>query len=229
MGRDLYSALSGAFGALRRLDVVANNLANVNSTGFKRERMAFEATGPGQAYARVADGMYDQRDGGLTPTGSPLDVALRGTGWFLVDGVPGVGGPVLTRDGHFHVDPSTGVLRNDTGGAVLGTEGPIVVPPGQTVQIDEDGAVRGEDGVIDTLRVVEAAAEPLGNNLWTSTGTLVDKTGTFVPGALEKSNVEPTVAMVELIQASRTFEMLQNVMRTSDELDSRLNSFGRGA
>lgn len=225
----MYSALSGAFGALRRLDVVANNLANVNSTGFKRERVAFEATGPGQAYARVADGLYDQRDGALTTTGNPLDVAVRGPGWLLVDNGPGTGGPVLTRDGALHVDPTTGVLRNRTGGAVLGQEGPIVVPLDQTVRIDQDGVVHAsEDGEIGALRVVDAVARPLGGNTWSATGTVTDKPTNVVAGALEQSNVQPTVAMVELIEASRTFEMLQNVMRASDELDSRLNQFGRG-
>lgn len=212
------------------MDVVANNLANANSTGFKRQRVGFEATGPSDAYARIADGLYDQRDGNLTATGNPLDVALRGPGWLLVDGVPGVGGPVLTRDGHIHVDPSTGVLRNATGGAVLGGEGPIVVPLDQTLEIDQDGTVwASEDGPIATLRVVEAAARPLGGNLWTALGTLQERTPTLIPGSLEQSNVEPTLAMVELIDASRSFEMLQNVIRTSDELDSRLNSFGRGS
>lgn len=229
MGRELYSALSGAFGALHRLDVVANNLANVNSTGFKRERVSYEATGPSEAYSRVAEGLYDQRDGALATTGNNLDVALRGTGWLLVDGVPGTAGPVLTRDGRLHIDPDTGVLRNASGGAVLGLEGPISVPLDQTVSIDDDGTVRAsEEGPIDVLRVVDAPARPLGENNWSAVGVLTDKEPQIVSGALEKSNVQPTVAMVELIEASRTFEMLQNVMRTSDELDSRLNSFGRG-
>ena len=229
MSRDLYSALSGAFGALRRLDVVANNLANVNTTGFKRERVAFETQGPGQAYARVADGLYDSSDGNLKSTGSPTDVALRGPGWLVIDGAPTVGGPALTRDGNLHVDPVSGLLRGGSGGAVLGQSGPITVPAGETVRIDDDGVVWGsESGPLDTLRVVDAAVEPLGGNLWRPTTALTDRTPNLVPGSLEMSNVQPTVAMVELIEASRTFEMLQNVMRTSDQLDDRLNKFGRG-
>ncbi len=229
MGHELYSALSGAFGALRRMDIVANNLANVTTSGFKRERIAMEATGPDGAYARVADGMYDPRDGTTRSTGNPLDVALQGPGFLVVQDRVAGRGTLLTRDGELRLEPRTGVLQTSTGAALLGTQGPIAVPPGESVRIDEDGRVwASETGLLDQLRVEDAAVEPLGDNLWRPLGPSRDIPPKLVPGALEQSNVQATVSMVELIEASRTFEMLQNVMRTSDQLDDRLNDFTRG-
>ncbi|HHO51822.1 MAG TPA: flagellar hook-basal body complex protein [Deltaproteobacteria bacterium] len=228
MSRDLYSAVSGAFGAMRQLEVVANNIANAQTTGFKRERVAYEAHGLGSAYTRIADGLIDPRDGVASASGSPLDIALRGPGWLLMQ--DGARGPVLTRDGHLGVDPVDGVLRARSGHPVQGIAGVIVVPPGQTARITDDGAViASEDGEIGRLRVVIATAEPLGQNLWRPTSALVDREPTLVAGALEASNVDPVVSMVELVAAGRAFETLHKIIQTSDELDARLNDYGRGA
>jgi flagellar basal-body rod protein FlgF len=226
MSRDLYSALSGAFGAWRQLEVVANNIANADTTGFKGARVTFEAQGPDGAYARVAGTLVDARSGAARATNTPTDVALQGTGWLVVDGG---GSPLLTRDGHLHVDPMDGTLRTVDGFAVMGDSGPIVAPPGQSVRIDADGLVTADDGTeLDRLRVVEAATEPAGGNLFRPLGPLVDAPVTLIPGALESSNVDPVRAMVELVEAGRSFETFQKVLQTSDDLDSRLNEFGRG-
>ncbi|MBX2796562.1 MAG: flagellar hook-basal body complex protein [Myxococcales bacterium] len=229
MSQDLYSALSGAFGAWKQIDVVANNLANAQTTGFKRERLAFEGKGAQSSYARVADGLMDRRDGVARATGRPLDVALQGQGWMMVASSDGGDGPLLTRDGQLHVDPNDGVLRTVHGAAVMGQAGPIVVPPDQSVSIDDQGVVHAsEDGPVGQIRLVDGPAEPLGANLWRPLGTLTDVQPTLVSGALEQSNVDPVIEMVALVEASRTFEMLQNVMKTSDQMDARLNEFGRG-
>lgn len=228
MSRDLYSAVSGAFGAMRQLEIVANNIANAQTTGFKRERIAHEATGRDSAYTRIADGLIDQRDGVPTASGNPLDVALKGPGWLLVQ--DGARGPLLTRDGHLHADPLDGVLRTRSGHPVQGQAGLIVVPPGQTAHVTDDGTVvASEDGAIGRLRVVTAAAEPVGGNLWRPLGALSEREPTVVPGALEASNVDPVISMVELVEAGRAFEMFHKIIQTSDELDARLNDYGRGA
>ena len=226
MSREMYPALSGAFGAWRRLEIVANNIANAQTTGYKSERLVFEATGPGGEYARIADGMIDQSTGAPKPTHDPLHVALQGSGFLVVQATDEV--PWLTRDGQLHVEPSDGTLRTPSGHLVQGTDGPIVVPAGQRARIEADGTVLADDVPVGQLRVVDANVEPIGGNLFRPLGALADRDPTLVPGALEQSNVDSMRSMVHLIEASRTFEMMQKVLQTSDELDGRLNEIARG-
>jgi flagellar basal-body rod protein FlgF len=227
MGRDLYAALSGAYTSMRRLDTVAQNLANVSTTGYKAQRLTTEATGQGGAYARIAEGLYDMQDGAVVRTDHPTDVAVQGNGWLVLDGGTGA---MLTRDGRMRPD-ADGTLRDPNGHAVMGQLGTIQVPLGETVRIEADGTVVGsESGPIDRLRVVAAAAAPMGGNVWAPEGPMTDLTEgevQLVPGAVEGSNVDPMRAMVELVEASRTFEAFQKAMQTSDDTDARLNELGR--
>lgn len=227
MGQDLYAALSGAYTSMRRLDTVAANLANVSTTGYKSQRLTTEATGKEGAYARIAEGLRDMSDGAVMRTEHPTDVAIQGNAWLTLEHGDGV---LLTRDGRLRTD-ADGTLRAPGGRAVLGQNGPIVVPAGETVRIDTDGTVVGSvSGPLDTLRLVEANAAPLGGNLWEPDGAIVeveDGEAHIVPGALEGSNVDPMRAMVELVEASRTFEAFQKAMQTSDDTDARLNELGR--
>jgi len=227
MGKDLYAALSGAYTSMRRLDTVAQNLANVSTTGYKGQRLTMEATGKEGAYARIAEGLYDMRDGAVVSTDHPTDVALQGDGWLVLDGGDGV---LLTRDGRLRPDPE-GTLRDPNGRAVMGQAGAIQVPPGETIRIEADGTVVGSaSGPYDRLRVVTAEAAPLGGNVWAPQGPTNDIPAGdvhMVPGAVEGSNVDAMQAMVELVEASRTFEAFQKAMQTSDDTDARLNELGR--
>ncbi|MEO0602197.1 MAG: flagellar hook-basal body complex protein [Myxococcota bacterium] len=225
MSRELYPALSGAFGAWRQLETIANNVANAETTGFKAELLVYESAGPRDAYARISDGTIDQTTGTPMPTGDPLHVALQGPGFLVVEATGDV--PWLTRDGQIHVDPSDGTLRTASGHVVQGEDGPIAVPAGEVAHIEADGTVLAGDLQVGRLRVVGADVEPLGGNLWRARGPLVEQEPTLVTGALEQSNVDTMRSMVDLIAASRTFEMVQKVMETSDELDARLNEFAR--
>ncbi len=227
MGQDLYSALSGAYTSMRRLDTVATNLANASTTGYKSQRLTIEGTGGDGAYARIAEGLYDHSDGAVERTDHPTDVALQGQGWIAVDHGDGM---LLTRDGRLRTSPD-GLLTAPGGRPVLGQNGTIQVPPGETVRIDTDGTVvASQSGAIDRIRLVVADAEPLGGNLWEPAGPIFEaEEGEvhLVPGALEGSNVDPMRAMVELVEASRTFEVFQKAMQASDESDARLNEMGR--
>ncbi len=223
MSRELYPALSGAFGAWRQLEIIANNLANAETTGFKAELLVYESIGEGDAYARISDGMVDQSTGAPMSTDDPLHVALQGPGFLVVGSSTDV--PWLTRDGQLHVDPADGTLRTAGNHVVQGEQGAIRVPPGETARIEPDGTVVAGDNVVGRLRVVTADVEPLGNNLWRPRSPLADQEPSVLPGALEQSNVDPMRSMVDLITASRTFDVVQRVMRTSDELDARLNEF----
>jgi flagellar basal-body rod protein FlgF len=229
VSRDLYPALSGALGAWRSLEQVANNLANASTTGFKAQRSTFSLTGPprhplGQAYAEIRPAAVDERDGAVVPDGVPTHLALQGPGYFLVGGGEGA---VVTRDGRFTLDGAR-QLVDPSGLAVQGQAGPIVVPEGETFAVDADGTVTGSSsGELDRLRIVlPDGLRAVGGNRFVAEGALRPGAAQVVQGALEGSNVDAVSAMVELVQASRYFEAFQKAMQASDELDARLNQSG---
>ncbi len=216
MSRDLYAALSGASSTMRQLDVVSNNLANVSTTGFKGQRMAFTLDGVdtghelSQSYASPTGTVTDLRDGALARTGRDLDVALSGRGFFVVQGPEG---PLLTRDGHFQLDAEGRLLAG--GEVVMGEGGAIEVPAGESITVTDDGKVVGSvSGELDTLKLAPVHVEPR------SADARVHQ------GALEDSNVDPMGAMAELVQASRYFEVYQKAMHASDEMDAKLHRNG---
>jgi len=208
----------------RRQEVIANNLANAETSGFKAERV----------FARLLDGdlsagaRTDLRAGTLMPTGNPLDVAIDGEGYFVVQ-TPA--GERLTRAGSFRVS-GEGLLVTGQGYPVLGQRGPIDVKEG-TVAIDEDGSVSLDGIVVDRLRV----ATP-GNNtqLVHEGGVLFRAEGAMqeqdVPrvrqGALESSNTDALQSMVEMIEVQRAYSAVQGSLRTLDGvMDTIANQIGR--
>jgi flagellar basal-body rod protein FlgF len=120
-----------------------------------------------------------------------------------------------------------GLLVNRDGLPVLSDHGAIVIPPGETVRITPEGEILGEEtGPIATLARFDGMLEHAGGNLWRSTGLLTPVDTRVASGALEGSSVDPTAAMIELVEASRAFEMLQKAMQASDEMDAKLNQTG---
>ena len=224
MSRDLYASLSGAQAAMRRLDVLAHNIANASSEGFKGSRVHFSLDGVdggpmGQVYARGEVAAPVMTDGPITRDDDPHHLALRGQGFFQVQ-TPG--GPMLTRDGNFQRD-SLGQLVTGAGHPLMGQGGPIQIP-----EVAADGRVMGsESGEIDRLRLVDAPnAAQRGASLWDPGGATREAAPDVIQGALEGSNVDPVGLMVELVEAHRHFEAQQRVMRASDEMDQRLNRSG---
>ena len=204
MSRDIYAALSGARSAMRQLDVVANNLANVSTTGFKAARTTFRVDGPdghelGKSYAVTDTVSNFTGDGPLIQTDNPLDLALQGDGYFNVD----VGGEtLLTRDGHFTLGDD-GFLRTSGGMSVMGQGGAIEIPQGEAVSITSDGQIIGSvSGHIDTLALSRGPARPTGGNLWEAAGLMEIADPKVIQGALEGSNTNPMQAMVELISCA---------------------------
>lgn len=223
MSRDLYVSLSGACSAWAEMERVANDLANVNTTGYRGERLTYKAAGTrgNEVYATLDGASIDGRVGPRQIDGNPLHVALDGQGYLALD--DGKGGTALTRDGH--LDVKDGFLVQD-GSRVLGTTGPIAIPPGASPSIDPDGTVRSGDEVYGKMRIVDGPAKAAGGARFLPTGALTASATRVSSGVLEGSNVDPTTTMVELIQAGRAFEMFQKAMQTSDELDDRLNRMG---
>ncbi|MBI2896006.1 MAG: flagellar basal-body rod protein FlgF [Deltaproteobacteria bacterium] len=241
MSDGIYSALSGAIAQQRSLDVVANNVANANTTGYRGDRVAFQEAlvrsgGNGAApdclrFVGVSQVRADTAQGALRQTGNPLDVALQGDGFFAVETPSGVR---YTRAGAFVTD-QTGMLQTMDGHAVLAreVEGERTLPrirfPAGTreVVIATDGTVSADGVPIGRIKVVRFE-QP--NQLAKQGATLfvagqgqpvADDETQVVQGHLEGANVNAVAGLNELITVSRSFESFQRVIQAFRELDSR--------
>lgn len=213
--RDLYTSFTGASAAWDRLEMIANNVSNANTQGFREARQHFELVGVNSV--RAAGTTFNREDGELVADGVSTHLALRGDAFFaLADGT-------VTRDGGFRIDPE-GQLTTTDGTAVLTDGGPVQLDPRESMTVSAEGLVTGSaSGEIGRLQVVKLAnPTPLGGGRWSGTATPAEDY-TVVQGAREGSNVDAMRAMVELIEASRFFDAQEKVMQTSDEMQGRLN------
>jgi flagellar basal-body rod protein FlgG len=229
MSGDIYSSLSGAAAAMQQMELISQNIANSNTAGFKEMRLTFrlegEGKGPlGQSATAANAPVANFRDGAVEIDGNPNHLALQGEGFFVV-----LAGDkeILSRVGAFRRDDE-GRLTNPQGYQVMGESGTIEIPVEESFRVDAEGTVIGsKSGELGRLRIVQSSqVQPLGAGLWQSTGALLPSDAQVIQGALERSNVDPLKAMVELIEASRYFEAYQNAMKTSDEMDANLNKVG---
>lgn len=223
--------LSRQMGLLRQMEVVANNMANLNTTGFKAERLLFEEykspvardrdfAFPDQRLSYTNDWatVHDLTSGPMIDTGSPLDVALQGKG-FLVVQTPE--GERYMKAGSLGIN-SDGVLTDPSGNPVLGKGGPIEFETEDTdISISADGTISTSSGTKGTLRLVEFAdpqnVERYGNNLWAG-GTPIPATGTtVVQGSIERSNVTGMAEMSEMIRIQRAYEDVSSILQRQDE------------
>lgn len=224
-------ALSAQNGLRRRLEVVANNVANVNTTGFKRERLLVtphvppmpdrDATAAGKpVFVRDVLTVADQAAGHLQSTGNPLDLGLRDDGYFVVE-TPG--GNRYTRDGHFRTDEQ-GQFVTTQGLPVLGDDNrPLSLPPGyREVTVGRDGTVSADGAAIGRLQIVRfanaASLRAEGNSLWRSEAqpTPVERAD-VVQGMLESSNVQPVIEIENLIRVHRAYEQAKQLIDREDE------------
>jgi flagellar basal-body rod protein FlgF len=245
--RGLYTAASGALVAQSQADVIANNLANVNTSGFKRTLLQVQSAPEMGLYRRQNDpsgnpggtsstafigalGMGAQimdtpavfEQGTLASTGNPLDVAIQGNAFFAIQTPQGVR---YTRDGQFAQD-STGRLMTMDGNPVLGTNGPIRLQQnGGPVQIDQNGNITQGGRNVDTIALVQfgnlTQLRPEGDNRFVATNAALAAratTGSTIhQGYLEKSNANVVRSMVDLITAQRWFEANEKVMQQQDQ------------
>lgn len=240
MLRGIYMAAAGMLAEESRQEVVANNLANAGTTAFKREAATVRA-GDGVEMERIADGgatpigewggtvapgphAVDLRQGGLQPTGRPLDLALVGRGFFALETPAGVR---YTRDGSLRVDRE-GYLVNADGHRVLGESGPIRVGDGE-VAVSSGGEVTAGGQVRGRLRVVDFPASSLtreGGNLFRARDEAQGKPAAakVQSGHLELANVHVVQEMVDLIAVMRAYEANQKLIRAQDETLGQLVS-----
>lgn len=254
MIRGLYTAASGMLGEVTRTDVISNNLANVNTTGFKKDRAVFRAF-PAMDTYRVDDPVTagldraidpkpfigvlgtgvqvdevntDFSQGGIRVTSNPLDIAIRGEGFFELETPDGVR---HTRDGSFSMDREGFIVSKD-GYRVLGQNGPIRLLQNMDMVIDAHGQVITDGQILDRLRLVTfddfGQLVKQGDNLYLSTAQPGEADGDVVQGALEDANLNTITEMVDLITAFRAYEASQKVIKTHDEtLEKAVNDIAR--
>lgn len=209
-------ALSAQLAVLHETDIIANNLANMSTTGYKGQHMAFAqflsqtSDGTPIAYVQEQGVSRDPSQGPLNTTGNRLDVAIRGEGYFTIQTPLG---DRYTRDGHCQLD-SSGQIVNSQGYPVLSDGGsPLVVPEGSgEITIGGDGTVSTLQGQVGKLGVVtfpnqQAMSETAGGYFMTDQLPQPAPTDTkLMQGALEGSNVEPIVEISRLIGSQHNVE-----------------------
>jgi flagellar basal-body rod protein FlgF len=235
MDRSLYIAMSGAKQSLLAQNSNANNLANMQTTGFKsdlewfRSRPVFGEGYPTRVYAMIEKPGTNFSPGTMQTTGRDLDVAVNGEGLIAVYGEDGK--ESYTRAGDLRITPE-GFLRTGTGLPVMGQNGQITVPPSEKLTIGSDGTISivpmGAGNVttlqvLDRIKLVNPEMKELEKQ---GDGLLHPKNGipfeasadvSLVQGVLEGSNVNAFVAMTEMIELAKNFELQTKVMRNADE------------
>jgi flagellar basal-body rod protein FlgF len=235
----IYTALSGAKALMARQDVLTHNLANVGTSGFRADMTTFRAVPvveDGTSSTRVfnieATAGYNSAPGPVTTTDRPLDVAIRGAGWFVVQTPDG--GEAYTRNGGFTMG-ADGSLQTGTGLLVMGDGGPIVLPANATVSVGSDGTIsaRIENQApiqVGRLRLVNpepASLQKGPDGLLRSVSgepAADDAAVRVAGGVLEGSNVNVVESMVGMIELARQFEIQMRLLQNAESNDQRAAS-----
>ncbi len=241
MDRLLYVAMTGAKQLMQAQGLVAHNLANVATTGFRADLARFEArpvTGPGypSRVNTVAAGVgFDRSQGTLVQTGEVLDVAIDGDGWLAVQARDG--SEAYSRGGSLHVN-ALGLLETERGELVLGDNGPLAVPPHTQISMAADGTVsivpqgQGAETLaqVGRLRLVnpdpaDLEKRPDGLVRVRDGGEVdVDANVRVASGFIETSNVNVAATLVDMIEYARQFDVAVRMMQTADQNASRATS-----
>lgn len=234
MDRLIYTALSAARSLVDRQAVVANNLANVNTDGFRADVSVMSAApvaGTGlstRVSVTEAEPATDFTPGPSIPTGRALDVAIQGQGWLTVQAPDG--SEAYTRAGSLAVSPD-GTLVTQSGLPVMSDSGPIAIPPDSTISIGADGTVSAiptqppftNATPLGQIKLVNPDEQNLvkgADGLFRQkdgSDATVDPSVTLVSGVLEGSNVSPAEVMVSMISLARQFEMQMKMLQNAQD------------
>lgn len=219
----------------RRLNQISNNLANVDTAGYKKEDITFWEMlySTDHQRSRVGKAIHDVTDmqpGAIKETGNPLDFAIGGTGFFKVQTPAGVR---YTRAGQFMTN-NEGQLTTGNGHLVLGDGGPMVVN-GKNISVSNDGNISVDGQQAGTLAIVTFAnladLEKQGQNLFVATGEAQEEPAqnfSVKQGYLEKSNVSTMKELTSMIDLNRAYETQQRVVRSIDDMnDKAISKVGR--
>jgi flagellar basal-body rod protein FlgF len=227
MQSSLYVALSGQVALQKRLDTIANNIANMNTSGFRAEEVTFStvlsrAGSDPTAFATTGENYISRQPGELTRTGNPLDIAVQGDGWFALQSPNGV---VYTRDGRLHMDEN-GTLRSVNDYPILDSGGaPIMLDPGGgEPQISQDGMITQNNvqvGAVGLFSISPAARLARADNSSVkpdipATPVLDFSVNGVAQGMVEGSNVNPILEMTRMIEMSRAFDSSANATQSTE-------------
>lgn len=239
----IYVSAMGMLSTENKHDVIANNLANINTNGFKRQDTAFKALmqeghrDPERMdleYEKViTDNIFTDWEQGITThTGNPLDIAVLNDAFFVVQTPQG---EKYTKAGNFSLDID-GALINADGYPVMGAGGPIIIN-GENINVSNQGEIIVDGVLIDNLRMVEVPDKSMlireGYTLYSLPEGIqpidLEQDFVFVKNeTLENSNVNPVEEMVNMIRATRQYETNQRSVVTQDRtLDKLLNEVAR--
>ena len=237
MDRLIFTAFSGLNASMVRQRVIASNMANSQTIGFRADTLQFTPMtvkdGASLEVRALSDGEVrgaDMHEGALTETGKPLDVAMTGRGMLAVQADDGT--QAYTRRGDLSVSP-TGTLVNGDGRPVIGDSGPISIPPGGQVAIGEDGAVLVRDPAtpdapptrLDRIKLASPAGTRIEKGLdglfrvYGGGALPGDLEAKVIPGALEQSNVRPSDVLVQMVEAQRLFDIRTKLISTAKDID----------
>jgi flagellar basal-body rod protein FlgG len=242
MIQGIYTASRGMTPLLQQQDQIANNLANINTTGFKQSGLfiksynklvANELQQPFNNSDIKADQVYiDYREGPMKATKAPLDCFIKGRGFFAIMADDGM---FYTRNGNFSLDPD-GLLITSDGSKVMGTDGFIRVDREHSISITENGEVTQEGEIKGVLKVVDFKTpyafqrngESRFRTLLPDNEELQSAGYSIRQGYLEGSNVEMIRNMVQMISLYRNFEADQKALQAQDEtLEKAVNQVGK--
>ena len=236
MDRLIYTAVSGMTASMNQQRVIASNMANAQTIGFRAETLEntpMTLDGPSLEVRSMASTQVrgaDMREGALIETGRDLDVALQGDTLLAVQAPDG--GEAYTRRGDLAVSAS-GVLENGEGLPMIGDGGPITVPLGASITISPDGAVLSGNPATPDQPPVEVARLKITNwrgsriekgldGLFRVAGGGVlpaDADAKLIPGSLEQSNVNPAQVLTEMVEAQRLYDIRTKLISTARDLD----------
>ncbi len=234
MDNALLVNLSHQLAAQAAMDTIANNIANANTNGYRREEMKFEEllrSGRGAdwqknatqttRYVKEAGIVRDLTEGRIVATGNTLDLAMNGDGYFVVQTARG---ERFTRDGHFTLN-AEGQIVTETGDALLSDGGPITITNEDgDVKIAADGTISGDQGQIGKLRVAQFADSRAlvkeGGSLYGTTQTPTDAESGYkiAQGMIESSNVQPVTEITDMISVMRSYQAVANLIQSQEDL-----------
>lgn len=247
MDRALFLAMSGAKQNMQAMQLRANNLANVSTTGFRadleqaRSMQAYGDGLPSRVFSMTERPGHNFQQGSVITTGRDLDITVQGDGWIAVMDKTGKEG--LTRNGNLNID-ANGLLLNGNGHPLLGETGaPITLPvPLAKVEIGNDGtiSVRPQGAPADAMEIVDRIklVRPDNQSLFKDVNGLfrakdpnaaydADASVKILTGAVEGSNVNAVGEMTSLIDLQRQFEMQVKMMSTAEDMDKSSDSLLR--
>lgn len=249
MSGAIYMSAAGAMAYEKRMQVISNNLANINTSGFKKDKGHFQIIDSPDSIKEDLDKNSISKEkqqpplwlqfetktdfsaGSLKHTGNPLDLALEGDGFFCIKTEQGT---QYTRNGNFSLDQD-GMMVTMDGLPVLGEGGPINIE-GNTFTVDVKGNISVDGSQVDTIKIIgfqnPDALEKTGNSLFeiadkNAVETKAENTGVS-QGFIELSNVNAIRMMTEMIEVLRGYESYQKAIKTADEANAKaINDVGR--